>query len=59
MKFNIYKHLIIFATVFIITSLFDYSKYNKWIWTENIIQAFFFTLFFGLIMWLLNSFQKK
>jgi hypothetical protein len=37
MKFNIYKHLAIFATVFIIATLFDYSRYNKFIWTENFI----------------------
>jgi hypothetical protein len=54
MKF-IYKHLAIFVTVFIIALLFDYFRFYQFHWTENCIQAFFFTVFFGLFTWLLSN----
>jgi hypothetical protein len=54
MKF-IYKHVAIFVTVFIIALLFDYFRFKQFHWTENCIQAFFFTVFLGLFRWLLNN----
>jgi hypothetical protein len=53
------KVLITFSGAFVIFLYFDYNKSGKLIWSENIFQSLFFTIFFSGMMWLVGSKKKK
>ncbi|BCB04017.1 hypothetical protein [Bacillus sp. KH172YL63] len=56
---SFHKCIVLLVTVFFIFLLFDFVKYDDWIWKENLLQAFFFTFFYSLLVWLMGLLKKK
>lgn len=54
-----FKNLLIFIGVFIVLVIFDFCRYNKFDLIDNLIQALFFIVVYGLIMWILDDRDKN
>lgn len=55
----IYTGIGVWIIGFIIKSILDYSRYNVFKWTENILESLIFAIFITLISWLTTNRKKE
>jgi|APAga8741244001_1050109.scaffolds.fasta_scaffold87899_1 hypothetical protein len=55
----IYTGIGVWIVGFIIKSILDYSRYNVFKWTENILESLIFAIFITLISWLTTNRKKE
>ncbi|MBT2602821.1 hypothetical protein J7E55_07105 [Bacillus sp. ISL-53] len=56
---SIYTGIGVWIIGFIIKSILDYSRYNVFKWTENILESLIFAIFITLILWLTTNRKKR
>ncbi|MDF9759054.1 hypothetical protein OKW24_000827 [Peribacillus simplex] len=55
----IYTGIGVWIIGFIIKSILDYSRYNVFKWTENILESLISAIFITLISWLTTNRKKE
>lgn len=55
----IYTGIGVWIVGFIIKSILDFSRYNVFKWTENILESLIFAIFITLISWLTTNRKKE